>query len=96
MTTVHNQIHDTLNRVNEQHSTIQIEKARQFNLDDLVLVDRRNLQVKGGNDKSLSRKWLGPYKVIKSIGSEAYRLEVPDGTRWQNVVHTRLLKPCRR
>ena len=34
--------------------------------------------------------------VIKAIGSHAYRLEVPEGTRWHNVVHTTLLKPFRR
>ena len=36
------------------------------------------------------------YKVIKAIGSHAYRLEVPEGTRWHNVVHTTLLKLFRR
>ena len=49
-----------------------------------------------GNNKLLTLKWLGPYKVIKAIGSHAYRLEVPVGTRWHNVVHTTLLKPLRR
>ena len=34
MTTVHNQIHDTLKRINEIRSTIHIEEARQFNVDD--------------------------------------------------------------
>ena len=96
MTTVHNEIHDTLKRINEKCSTIHIEKARQFNIDDCVLVDRHNLQVKARNNKSLTRKWLGPYKVIKSMGSHAYRLEVPDGTRWHNIVHTTLQKPFRR
>ena len=96
MTTVHNHIHDTIKRINEKRSTIHIEKARQFNIDDWVLVDRRNLQVKAGNNQSLTRKWLAPYKVIKVIGSHAYRLEVPEGTRWHNVVHATLLKPFRR
>ena len=96
MTTVHNQIHDTRKRINEKRSTIHIEKAREFKIDDWVLLDRRNLQVKAENNKSLTRKWLGPYKVIKAIGSHAYRLQVPEGTRWHNVVHTTLLKPFRR
>ena len=52
--------------------------------------------MKAGNNKSLTRKWLRPYKVIKAIGSHAYRLEVPERTRWHNVVHTTLLKPFRR
>ena len=93
MTTLYNQIHETLQRINEKPSTIHIEKARQFHIDDCVLVDRRNLHVKGGNNKSLTRKWLSPDYVQKAIGSHAYRLEVPDGTRWHNVVHTTVLKP---
>ena len=96
MTTVHNQMHDTLEGINEKRSTIHIENARQFNIDDWVLVDRRNLHVKSGNNQCFTRKWLGPYKVIKVIGSHAYRLEVPEGTRWHNVVHTTLLKPFRK
>ena len=91
MTPVHNQMHDTLKRINEKRSTIHIEKVIQFNIDDWVLVNRRPLQVKTGNNKSLTRKWLGPYKVIKGIGSHSHRLEVPEGTRWHNVVHTTLL-----
>ena len=62
-------------------------------MDDCVYVDRCNLQVKGGNNKSLTRKLLEPYNVIKAIGSHAYKLEVPGGTRCPNVVHTGLLKP---
>ena len=52
--------------------------------------------MKARNNKSLTRKWLGPYKVITAIGSHAYRLEVPEGTRWYNVVHTILFKAFRR
>ena len=96
MTTVHNQLYDTLKRINEKCSTIYIVKARQFHIDDCVLVDGRNLQVKAGNNKSLTRKWLGTYKVMKAIASHAYRLEVLEGTRWHNVVHTTLLKQFRR
>ena len=36
------------------------------------------------------------YKVIKGIGSHAYRLKVPEGTSWHNVVHTTPLKPFSR
>ena len=73
-----------------------MEKARHFNINDWVLVDRRNLQVKARNKKSLTHKWLEPYKVVKAIGCRTYRLEVPEGTRWHNVVHNTLLKLFRR
>ena len=52
--------------------------------------------MKVGNNKSLTCKWLGPYKVVKAIGSHAYRLEVPEGIRCRNVVRTTLLNPFRR
>ena len=52
--------------------------------------------MKAGKNKLLTQKWLGPCKVIKAIVSHAYRLEVPEGTGWHNVVHTTLLKPFRR
>jgi len=96
MTTVNNQVHDTFKPINHKRSTIHLEKARHFNVDDWVLVDRRNLQVKAGNNPSLTNNWIGPYKVTKAIGSHAYQLEVPEGTRWPNVVHITLLKPFRR
>ena len=96
MTTVKNQIHDILQRINYKQCILRPVKARYFKIDNWVLVDRRNLQVKAGNNKSLTRKWLGPCKVIKAIGSHAYRLEVPEDTQWHNVVHTTLLNPFRR
>ena len=34
--------------------------------------------------------------IIKAIGSHPYRLEVPEGTRCYNIVHTALLKSFRR
>jgi len=39
--------------------------------------------------------WIGPYKVIVTMGTHAYRLEVPEGTGWHEVVHPTLLKPFR-
>ena len=56
------------------------------------MVDRRNLQMKTGNNRSLTHKWIGPFRVTAAKGTHAYKLEVPVGTRWHNVVHTILLK----
>ena len=95
-TAVHNHIHDVLKRINHKWSTLYVEKARHFYIDDWVPVDRRSLQVKAGNNKSLTQKWLRPYKFVKVIGSHDCRLEVPEGTRSPNVVRTTLLKLFRR
>lgn len=48
--------------------------------------------MKPGKNKSLMRKWLGSYKAIDAIASNAYRLEVSEGIRGHTVVHTTLLK----
>ena len=37
-----------------------------------------------------------PYKIINIIGDYAYRLEVPELTRWHNVVHNTQLKLFKR
>ena len=96
MTTVHNHIHHVLTRIKHKQSNLHVENARQFSIDDWVLIDRRSIQVMDENNKSLTRKWLGRCKVVKAFVSPAYRLEVPEGTRWHDVVHTTLLKPFRR
>ena len=92
----HKHIYDILNCMNEQRSTIHLEEARRFHIDDWVLVDRRNLQVKAGNNKLLTWNWVVPYTIINAICSHAYGLEVTEGTCWYNIVHITLLKPFRR
>ena len=96
ITIVYNHIHNVLQQINYQQSTLHFEKARQFNIPNWVLIDRRNLLVKAGNNKSLTHKWLGLYKVIKANATYASRLDIPESTRWHNIVHTTLLKTFRR
>ena len=42
--------------------------------------------------KGLEDRQLGPYKVIKKVGS-SYRLKMPSGWRGETVFHTKLLRP---
>ena len=78
LTTVHLHIHNVLKQINHKQSTLHIGKARQYSIDDWVLVDRHNLQVKARKNKSQKRKWFRSYKVLKAIGSHDYQLEVPE------------------
>ena len=71
-TTVRNDIYNVLKRINDDRRTLYVANARHFNADNWVLVDRQDLQVNGGNNKSLTQKWLGPYKFINDIGLHAY------------------------
>src|SRR5258705_8849118 len=93
MTTVHTQIQQMLKQINDKQTKRHLEKSRQFNVDEWVLVDRRNLSIKAGNNRSLMHKWIGPSKIIKVVSRHAYKLEYPKGIRMHNVVHTSPLKP---
>ena len=93
MTTVHSQITDTLRKINDKRSRLSLDKARKFKVDDWVLVDRRNLSVKAGNNRSLTQKWIGPYQVIQTAGPHAYKLQLPRGIRIHHVLHTTMVKP---
>ena len=81
MTTVHNDIYIVLKCILHQQSILHVEIARHLNINDWVLVDKRNRQAKFGNNKFLKCKWLGPCQVKKSIGSYAYELEVPKSNK---------------
>jgi len=59
---------------------------------DRVILNGRNLRTKRPMEK-LDHKMLGPFVVLRKIGSRAYEIELPD--RWEiyPVFHVRLLEP---
>ena len=58
---------------------------------DLVLLSTRNLKMKGIPGK-LQKRFVGPFKVIETIGEQAYRLALPDDWKIHPVFHVSLLK----
>ena len=94
MTAIYNDIHNTLKHINDKRSRLSLDKARLYNPGDKVL-DRRNLTIKSGNNRTLTSKYIGPFTVKWKIGSYAYEVETPDRIYLHKVIHTSLLKPFR-
>ena len=63
----------------------------QYTVGDLVLLSTQNLRLKGIPHK-LQGKFCGPYKIVEKIGTQAYRLKLPDSWCIHPVFHVSLLK----
>ena len=48
-----------------------------YKVGDLVLLSTQNLKLKGTPGK-LQKRFVGPFRVIETIGEQAYRLSLPD------------------
>ena len=66
-----------------------------FNIGDLVLLKTKNLKLKTTGKRKLLPRWIGPFPVVKVIGSVAYKLELPIGMKCHPVFHVSNLHPYR-
>ena len=53
----------------------QRHQPRLFKRKDLVKLSTRNLRLK---DKKLQPRWIGPFRILERIGTQAYRLALPE------------------
>lgn len=67
-------------------------KARSFRVGDRVLLSTKNLKLKVPR-KKLAPRFIGPFRILDAIGSQAYRLSLPTRMRIHNVFHVSLLEP---
>ena len=70
-----------------------------FSVGDKVLLSTANIHLRHANDTSTSNKllprWVGPFAVLKTVGSVAYKLDLPASWKIHPVFHVSLLKPYR-
>jgi hypothetical protein len=53
----------------------QKHQPKLFKRKDLVKLSTRNLRLK---DKKLQPRWIGPLRILERIGSQAYKLALPE------------------
>jgi hypothetical protein len=73
----------------------QRTRPQTYCVGDMVYLSARNIRTRRPN-KKLDHKYHGPYKVLTLVGTQAYRLQLPDSMKIHPVFHVSLLEPARR
>jgi hypothetical protein len=63
-----------------------------FKVNDTVLLNSKNINIKHAGSRKLLPRYIGPFKVTKCIGNVAYQIELPRNMKCHNVFHVSLLK----
>jgi hypothetical protein len=59
---------------------------------DLVLLSTKNLRLPVPK-KKMAARFVGPFRVLDTVGTQAYRLALPKQYKVHNVFHVSLLEP---
>ena len=68
-------------------------RSREFQVGDLVLVKMYNHARLSGRHRGLIRRYEGPFPILKKVGAQAYKVELPPKIKYHPVFHVSLLKP---
>lgn len=60
----------------------------------LKLQPYRQVSLKNRHSQKLAKRFYGPFRILRCIGTVAYELELPPATRIHPVFHVSLLKKC--
>jgi len=65
----------------------------EFQVGDLMLIKMYNHVRLAGRHRGLIRRYEGPFSIIKKVGAQAYKVELPPKIKYHPVFHVSLLKP---
>ena len=68
-------------------------KEHPFQPGQRVLLSSKNIRIRSEGTAKLQPKWLGPFKLLRMVGTQAAELELPSTMRIHDVFHASLLKP---
>lgn len=75
----------------EQYANFS-RREEEFEVDDLVLLNSKNISIPEGRVKKLANKYYGPFKITQIISKTAYKIELPVGWNMHPVFHVSKLK----
>jgi len=68
-------------------------RPREFQVGDLVLVKMYNHASLGGCHQALIQRYEGPFPILRKVGEQAYKVELPPKIKYHLIFHVSLLKP---
>jgi len=90
-------LHANIKKVYEKYAKYYEPKVMAppgFKVGDLKRIDARNMKTKRPS-KKLDNKKIGPVKIVKKIGTRAFKVELPPSMQIHNVFHVSMLEPYR-